>query len=101
MNTGGAEKKWREAEYFLGKLSERSQQAFGEQEELDYLLSAFLGATRSVDYRLRHQNKGDFKAFYAAWEAGLSAQDRALIKFMVDDRNLEVHEGGSGRAEAA
>ena len=93
-------KKLREAAFFLGKLAERSRLAFGDREEFDFYLSAFLSAARSLDYRLRHEQKSTYKAFRATWDLALSSDDQALVKFMVDDRNLEVHESGSSRVQS-
>lgn len=92
------DKKLREARFFLKKMAERAAMAFGEHEEFDFHLSAFLSAGRSVDYRLRHTSQ-TYPAFRAAWNQSLSADETDLIKFMVDDRNVEVHEAGSTRQE--
>ena len=93
-------KKLREAAFFLGKLAERSRLAFGDREEFDFYLSAFLSAARSVDYRLRHEHNPRYETFRSAWDTALSSNEQALVKFMVDDRNLEVHESGSSRVQA-
>jgi hypothetical protein len=60
-------------------------------------LSAFLNATRTIDYRLRPEHKTTYPAWRTKWDATLKAQERGLIKFLIDDRNFEVHAGGSGR----
>lgn len=90
-------KKLREAEFFLRKLAERSRLAFGDREEFDFLLSAFLCASRSIDYRLRHEQGEKYRTFHKNWERALNPDERKLIKLLVDDRNLEVHQSGSGR----
>jgi hypothetical protein len=90
-------KKLRETRFFLRQLSEQGQMAFSDPEEFDFHLSAFLCSARSIDYRLRHLYGGKYKAFYTKWEGALQPPDRKLLKVMVDDRNLEVHEAGSGR----
>jgi hypothetical protein len=92
------DKKLREAHFFLEKMRERAAMAFGEHEEFDFHLSAFLNAGRSLDWRLRHTSK-PYPDFRAAWDQSLSADETDLIKFMVDDRNLEVHEAGSTRQQ--
>lgn len=99
MDLSRINKKLREAGFFLGKMHERAQMAFGDHEEMDFYLSAFLNAARSVDYRLRHEQQAVYSSFYKGWEAILSPDESGLLKFMVDDRNLEVHESGSGRLE--
>jgi hypothetical protein len=90
-------KKLREARFFLRQLSEQGQMAFSDPEEFDFHLSAFLCSARSIDYRFRHLYGAKYKAFYTKWEGALQPPDRKLLKVMVDDRNLEVHEAGSGR----
>lgn len=75
--------------------------AFGEHEESDFFLSAFLSACRSVDYRLRHEQGATYKIFRESWNNALSPAEQRLMKFMVDDRNFEVHESGSNRLELA
>ena len=92
-------KKIREATFFLGKLVERSRLAFGDREEFDFYLSAFLSASRSVDYRLRHEQNPAYETFRNTWDAALTPSDHALMRFMVDDRNLEIHESGSSRIQ--
>ena len=93
------DKKLREARFFLGMMAERAERASGEHEQFDFCLSAFLSAARSVHYRLCHEQGQAYKAFRADWDKELSADDQRLIKFLVDDRNDEVHESGSSRTE--
>jgi hypothetical protein len=97
MNIENVEKKLREAHFFLGKMREQESRAFGDKEPYDFHLSAFLSAGRSVDYRLRSEQKATYPAWRTAWDAALISAEATLIKFMVDDRNVEVHESGSGR----
>jgi len=78
-------------------LSEQHQLAFSDPEEFDFYLSAFLCAARSIDYRLRHVYRAKYKTFYTKWKRALQPSERRLLRFMVDDRNLEVHEAGSSR----
>jgi hypothetical protein len=70
------------------------------RERFDCFLSAFLSAGRTVDYRLRHEQKAIYKPWRKAWDAGLTPEQNSLSKFMVDDRNDEVHESGSSRSVA-
>jgi hypothetical protein len=90
-------KKLGEADYFLQLLTKQEQRFVGDKEPFDFLLSAFLSAARSVDYRLRHENATVYSTWTATWDATLRPDERTLIKFMIDDRNTEVHESGSGR----
>src|SRR6266446_2380996 len=93
------DKKLREARYFLRNMKAREALAFGDHEEFDFCLSAFLSAGRSLDYRLRHMSKR-YAPFRVAWDKTLNADELELIKFMIDDRNVEVHETRSTRQQA-
>jgi hypothetical protein len=99
-------KKLAEAQFFLSKMIEQERRIFrgGDPREpfepFDYYLSAFLSAGRTVDYRLRHEQAVIYPAWRTAWDASLTPQENSLIKFMVDDRNVEVHASGSSRGEA-
>ena len=92
-------KKLRETRFFLRKLDERAQMAFGDHEEFDFYLSALLSAARSVDCRLHYEEGDTYVAFRKSWDNALQGNEQVLIKFMVDDRNVEVHGSGSNRAE--
>jgi hypothetical protein len=98
MNLEQIEKKLREADFFLGKMREQESRAFGDKEPFDFYLSAFLNAARTVDYRLRHERGATYKNWRATWDASLPPGQNRLIEFMVCDRNIEVHESGSGRS---
>ena len=89
-----------EAHFFLYQMNEQERRLIGDRQPFDYYLSAFLNAGRTVDYRLRHEQPATYPAWRTAWDAGLTPQEKALIKFMVDDRNDEVHESGSSRSVA-
>jgi hypothetical protein len=91
------EKKLREARFFLGKMIEQESIAFGEKEPFDFYLSAFLSAGRTVDYRLRHEHRAIYPTWRDGWNNTLNPTQQGLIKFMIDDRNVEVHESGSSR----
>jgi hypothetical protein len=97
MDLARIEKKLREAGFFLNQMRDRESSAFGDKEPFDFYLSACLGAARSVDYRLIHEHRLTYKAWRKKWNRTLTPQERRLIKFMVDDRNVEVHESGSSR----
>ena len=97
MNTESVEKKQREARFFLTKMIEHEARAFGDREPFDFYLSAFLSAARSIDYRLHHEQAATYPAWRDSWKAALAPNDDQLMKYMADDRALEVHESGSGR----
>jgi hypothetical protein len=95
-----AEKKIREASFFLDKMKERHAQAFSGREPIDFYLSAFLSAGNSVDDMLKHAmglSKKTYEQWRDIWEASLPHADRELHKFFAVDRNLEVHDSGSLR----
>jgi len=91
-------KKLREAQFFLEKMRDQEKRAFGDKEPFDFYLSAFLSAVRTVDYRLRHEEKATYPAWRTAWNAAHAAEDKR-ITFLNDDRRLEVHESGSTRMQ--
>ena len=93
-------KKLAEAQFFLGKLREQDCKLIGDKQPFDYYLSAFLSAGRTVDYRLRHEQAAIYPAWRTTWDASLTPEEKSLIKFMVDDRNVEVHASGSSRSVA-
>jgi hypothetical protein len=101
MNMQNVDKKLREAEFFLDKMRKQERKAFGDKERFDFYLSAFLNAARTVDYRLRHEQGEKYETWRKAWGSKLAPAENGLIKFMVDDRNVEVHESGSGRMAEA
>lgn len=98
VNIERVEKKLREARFFPSKMREHERMAFGDKEPFDFYLSAFHKARRTVDYRLRHEQAAMYPTWRTAWDVNLSEAQKSLIKFMVDDRNDEVHESGLNRA---
>ena len=91
-------KKVREAARFLGELQERDREAFGNHEDFDHALSAYLSAARSVDYRLRHIYGDPYRTYFEnTWKPALTPAQRCLLEFMITDRNHEVHHAGSSR----
>jgi hypothetical protein len=88
------EKKLSEARFFLEKMIDHERMA---SRDFDFYLSAFLNAGRTVDYRLRREQKAIYPTWRTAWDAALAQEQQDLIKFMVDERNVEVHRGGSSR----
>ena len=97
MNIEGPQKKLREAKFFLDKMIEHERRAVHNKEPFDFYLSAFLNAGRTVDYRLRHEHKAKYAAWRTRWDKALPPTQQRLITFMIDDRDVEVHESGSSR----
>src|SRR5271165_1664814 len=93
-------KKLAEAQFFLRKLTEQERQMIGDMEPFNYYLSAFLSAARTVEYRLYHEQAVIYPAWRTKWDASLPPQENTLMKFMADDRNVEVHRSGSSRSVA-
>jgi hypothetical protein len=93
-------KKLEEAEFFLSLMCGEERREIGNRERFDFFLSAFLSAARTVDYRLCHEQAAIYGDWRAAWNASLAPEENSLVKFMVDDRNVEVHESGSSRSVA-
>jgi hypothetical protein len=54
-------KKLAEAHYFLRLLRDQEPRIGGDKNAFDFLLSAFLSAARSVDYRLRDEHKATYE----------------------------------------
>ena len=100
MDLSAAEKKLREARFFLDRMREQELRAFGDKEPFDFYLSAFLNGARTVQYRMVHEAARaglSYKRWREGWE-GAHQSAANLIKFLVRDRDMEVHERGSGRS---
>jgi hypothetical protein len=97
MDLAQVHKKIEEAHFFLGKLTEQEPRIIGDKEPFDYYLSAFLNAARTVDYRLRDQQRATYVSWRKAWDAQLLPEQCRLMKFIADDRAKEVHDSGSSR----
>ena len=91
----GAEKKLRQAEYFLGLIERWSKNpAFlrggGTPEHLEFLFSAALTAVRSVFYVFKDIDERKYLRIYDSWRAGLGS-DRDRFKAIVKLRDEDVH----------
>jgi hypothetical protein len=81
-------KKLREAEFFLGHLiAETSRLLNWGPEAAEFCLSAFFTSARSVTFILRIENLDDYETRSRNWFARLSAEDRDLMDFFVNQRN--------------
>jgi hypothetical protein len=97
MDLTRVQDKLAEAQFFLDKMTKQEPRVAGDRRPFDYYLSAFLSAGRTVDYRLRHEQGVKYVPWRKAWDATLTSHQNSLIKFMVDDRDREIHEKGSIR----
>ncbi len=107
MDVSIAEKKLREARFFLDHMRVQEGRAAGDREVYDFFLSAFLSASRSVLLRLE-EARGPFAKVFLPWRKtvwgrGLPRPERKaanrLVEFFATERNLEVHRGGARRVE--
>jgi hypothetical protein len=98
MNIDKSEKKLREVEFFLRKMTDQEGLAFGDKEPFDFYLSAFLSAADSVVDRLMREQPLTFPDWRKTWLNGLSADEAEVLKFMRCDRNQETHQTGSKRS---
>src|SRR5262249_7319409 len=74
---------------------------FGEKEDFDFYLSAFLNAGMSVRgaFHVEQDPKLNelVKKWKELWETRLTREQRCLWDFMREDRKHEVHRSGSSR----
>jgi hypothetical protein len=103
MDLTRVHKKIGEAYFFLHHMAHQEGQEIRDNNlpsvYYDDYLSAFLNAARTIDYRLRHEQKAVYPSWRKAWDTRLTSEDYRLIEFMGFDRNKEVHDSGSGRSE--
>jgi hypothetical protein len=92
----GAEKKLRQARFFLGYLEAASAVPLRrpgqekETEPLEFHFSACLSAAQSVHYVLE-EGGATFQSAKRKWLDGLKAEDRASFKQMIGLRGEDVH----------
>jgi hypothetical protein len=97
MNIDKAEKKVREAEFFLGKMREEERDAFGgNQEPFEFYLSAFLSAAATVRDCFRH-GQGRASRFKQDWVGQLKSEQKSLYNRLGKERDAEVHRAASSR----
>lgn len=99
----GAQKKLRQAEFFLGWLEHASQDVanryaspnhVNDLEQLDYYFSACLTATQSVFYILDKTGEAPFRAIHKQWRKNLpNDAERAKYNRMIAFRDVDVHFG--------
>jgi hypothetical protein len=89
------QKKLREAEFFFRHVCDKNRALSLESEELEFFLSAFLSAGRSViGFFYEKQNK-QYRPWFHEWKMALTDGDRKLLNEMTRQRDAEVHEQGT------
>lgn len=87
-------KKLREAEFFLNQFNLKSSKII-QEESLDFYLSAFLSASRSVTLVLQVEHKQEYDQIFPQWKLRLDENDRELLEFMNDQRVATIHKTGA------
>jgi hypothetical protein len=89
------QKKLREAKFFFRHVCDKNRALNLESEELEFFLSAFLSAGRSViGFFCEKQNK-QYRPWFREWRMALTGGDRKLLNEMTRQRDSEVHEQGT------
>ena len=92
-----AQKKLREARFFLACLQDEENRTKGPNEEIfDYYLSAFLGAAYSVEEVLKFELRSG--AVVSAWRGALKDKGDTFYEDMMTLRHSEIHREGARRA---
>jgi hypothetical protein len=89
------QKKLRETRYFLNLIGTASRRRSGDPEEIGFLLSAFLSASRPITDLLDNRQH---RAWLETWKKGRTAKEQDLLEFMRKQRNVEVHLEGADTA---
>jgi hypothetical protein len=91
---GRADKKLRQAAFFLGHLHEVSRRP-GQRsvETIEFFLSACLTAAQSAFYVLRDHTGDSFNREHRRWRMSRSQDDRAFLNRMISLRDDDVHSG--------
>jgi len=86
------QKKLCEAKFFLNHMMQSARSTRLDHEHLEFYLSAFLSAARSVTDFFEKRNQ---KAWWSQWRANRSPDDLQLLNQMTKQRDNEVHEEGA------
>jgi hypothetical protein len=93
-----AQKKLREARFFLRHLETENRRAVRQEPEaFDYFISAFVSAARCVTFALQAEAKLKYDQWFPGLLAGRPEADRKLLNLMVTQRNAEQKQGGADR----
>ena len=86
-----AQKKLREAHFFLGHLERESfSPAPGPAEAAEFYLSAFLSSARSVTLVLKAERPATYQRWSDAWRCSLPEEERQLLAKFTEARNRAV-----------
>ena len=82
------QKKLREATFFLSHLEREGTQAIlSPTEAVEFYLSAFLSAARSVTFVLEAEEPAKYLEWSRTWRASLTESDRQLLAKFTSARN--------------
>jgi len=87
-------KKLREAQFFLNLLHKKAQTITGQDEEFDFLLSAFLSSGRSVTLVFQHEEKEKYDSLFNPWFEKLDKKGKEIFKLMNNQRVRVIHHEG-------
>lgn len=94
-----ADKKLREAAFFVAKLRESDGAPNLAAEAFDFYLSAFLSAARSVTFVIQAEHKPIYDAWFPVWLGNLLSAERELMDLIKDERNLALKTGATSRGQ--
>src|SRR5262249_53161316 len=91
----------RAARFAVDQMIEQDRMAASKEEQFDLYLSGLLAAGMSIRNAFHVEQDRErnevVKKWKNDWEARLSPEEGCLWDFMREDRNHEVHRGGSSR----
>jgi hypothetical protein len=98
MDIAGAEKKLRQATFFLGHLEQlpKDNRAGRDPEHLEFFFSACLSAAQSIYYVLDETGGKEFRERQRRWRAALPEPERLRFGRMIGLRGKDVHLAKSG-----
>lgn len=101
MDIDGAERKLRQARFFLAHLGHASKEGMGFEapEQLGFYFSACLSAAQSIYYVLQETGGATFREVQKRWRSALPEPERSWFGRMIGLRDNDVHLAAPG-AEA-
>ncbi len=89
------QKKLREARFFCGHMSVSERSPGLDREDLDFYLSAFLAAGRTVTGFFDEKRNRQYRRWFHQCKMVLAESDRKLLNDMTSQRDAEIHEEGA------